>query len=123
MKDELEEILNISDITPNHLQHEKIGPGIIQAYKKLGSEKSSTDGYIIKLMGYGRSPFRDFKSYLRIVIGLNEDDVQLISKQNNSNFVIYELTTGHNPIRDISEPVYTRTDHEMTLQIEYDDIR
>ena len=31
LKDELEEILNISDITPYHLQHEKIGPRFIQA--------------------------------------------------------------------------------------------
>ena len=34
LKDELEEIINISDITPDHLQHENIGPRIIQAYKK-----------------------------------------------------------------------------------------
>ena len=36
LKDELEEILSISDITPYYLQHEKIGPRIIQAYRKLG---------------------------------------------------------------------------------------
>ena len=44
LKDEPEEILSISDITPYHLQHEKIGPRIIQAYRKLGLEKTSTDG-------------------------------------------------------------------------------
>ena len=32
-------------------------------------------------MGYGRSLFRDFESYLRIVIGLDEDCIQLISKK------------------------------------------
>ena len=94
LKDELEEIFSISDITPYHLQHEKIGPRIIQAYRKLGSEKSSTDGYIILSMGYARSPFRDFESYLGIVICLNEDDIQLILKQYNSNFVTYELDPG-----------------------------
>ena len=31
-KDELEEILIHSDITPKHLQYEKIGPRIIKAY-------------------------------------------------------------------------------------------
>ena len=31
LKDELKEILNISDITPYHLQHETVGPRIIQA--------------------------------------------------------------------------------------------
>ena len=35
LKDELEEILNISDITPQHLKHEIIGPRIIQAYNKV----------------------------------------------------------------------------------------
>ena len=35
LKDELEEIFSISDITPYHLQHEKLGPRIIEAYKKL----------------------------------------------------------------------------------------
>ena len=32
LKDELEEILSISDITPYHLQHETTGPRFIQAY-------------------------------------------------------------------------------------------
>ena len=62
LKDEVEEILNISDSTPYHLQHEIIGPRLIQAYRKLRLEKSSTDGYIILLMGYARSFFRDFES-------------------------------------------------------------
>ena len=31
LKDELEEILNVSDITPYHLRHEKIGPHKIEA--------------------------------------------------------------------------------------------
>ena len=50
LKDELEKIPNISDITPYHLQHEKIGPRIFEAYKKLRLEKSSIDGYFILLM-------------------------------------------------------------------------
>ena len=32
-------------------------------------------------MGYARSPFRDFESYVRIVVGLHEDDIQLTIKQ------------------------------------------
>ena len=76
LKDEVNEILNISDISPYHLQHEIIGPRIIEAYKKIRLEKSSTDGYIILLMGYARSPFADFESYLRIVVALNEEDIQ-----------------------------------------------
>ena len=45
-------------------------------------------------MGYARSSFRDFESYLRIVVGFDEDDIQLILKQYNSKFVTYELLPG-----------------------------
>ena len=38
LKDELEEILNFSDITPYRLQHETVGPRIIQACRNLRSE-------------------------------------------------------------------------------------
>ena len=37
-------------------------------------------------MGYARSPFRDFESYLRIVVGLDEDDIQLNLKKIQSKF-------------------------------------
>ena len=81
LKDELEEILSVSHSTQYHLQHDKVEPRNIQAYEKLRSEKSNTYGYIIQLMGYARSPIRDFESYFRIVVGLDEDDIQLILKQ------------------------------------------
>ena len=58
LKDELQEILSVSDITPSHLQHEVIRQLVIQAYKKVGSEKPSTDGYIILLIAYTGSPSR-----------------------------------------------------------------
>ena len=96
-------------------------PRIIGAYNKLRLEKSSTDDYIMLLMGYARSPFRDFESYLRIVVGLDEDDIQLLLKQYNSNFVTYELSPGIYTYEDISEAVYTTGDHEKTSQVEYDD--
>ena len=50
-------------------------PRIIEAYRKLRSDKTSTDGYIILLIGYARTAFRDFKICLRIVVGLEEDDI------------------------------------------------
>ena len=34
LKDELEEIFKISDITSYHLQHEKIGTRVVEAYNK-----------------------------------------------------------------------------------------
>ena len=74
------------------------------------------------LMGYARPPFRDFESFLTNVIGLDEDDIHLLSKQSNANFVTYELLPCIYTNKDISEAVYTMGDHESTLQIEYDDI-
>ena len=122
LNDELEEIVNISNNSHEHLQDEIIGPRIFSAYKKLETGKRRTDGYYMFLMGYARSPFRDFESYLRIVVGLDEDDIQLILKQYNSNFVTYEKLPGIYSVKDISEVVYTMGDHEGTLKIEYNDI-
>ena len=73
-------------------------------------------------MGSARSPFRDFESYRRIVVGLVESDIQLILKDYNSNFVTYKLSPGIYTIKDISEAVYTMGDQEGTLQIENNDI-
>ena len=81
LKDEVEEILNIPEITDDHLEDETLAPRIAETYWKLRLHKTSHDGYIILLMGYARSPFRDFESYLRIVVGLEENDIQLILKQ------------------------------------------
>ena len=122
LKDEVEEIPSISDFTDDHLEDETLGPGIIKTFWKLRSEKSSTDGYIIVLMGYAKSLFRDFQSYLRIVIDLDEDDIQMILIQYNEKFVTYELDPDNYTIEDLQEAVYPLGDHEGTLQIEYDDL-
>ena len=73
------------------------------------------------LKDYARSPFREFESYVRIVVRLDEEDIQLISKQNTSNFVTSELSPGIHTISDISEVLYTLCDDEGTLKIEKDD--
>ena len=117
LKDEIEQILNISDITPYHLQHEKIGPRIIEAYKKLRSEKSSAVGYIIIILGYSLSPFREFEKHFTNVVGLDGDDIQLILKQYNSKFVTNGLSPAGYLTKDISDGVKKLDDHEGTLQI------
>ena len=71
-------------------------------------------------MGFARSPFRDFESYLRIVIGLEKDEIQLILKQYNEKFTTYELDPGNYTIEDLQKAVYPLGDYEGTLQIEYD---
>ena len=122
LKDEVEEILNISEITNDHLEYETLAPRIAETYRKLRYHKTSHDGYIIILMGYARSPFRDFESYLRIVVGLEENNIQLILKQYNEKFITYELDPGSYTIEDLKKAVYPLRDHEGTLQIEYDDL-
>ena len=122
LKDELEEILNISHITDRHLDDEVLGPRIIDEFVKLSNEKKSRDGYMLLLLDYGRSLFRDFESYLRIVAGLDEDDIQLILKEYNSNFITNELTPGIYTIQDISDAIQTFNRPQEHIQIEYDDI-
>ena len=122
LKDELEEIPNISDIIPYHPEHEIIGPRIIEAYQKIHSEKVSPDDYIILLLGYARYLFREFESFLRIVVGLDEDDIQLILKQYNASFVTNELDPGIYTTGDLQKAVYPLGDHEGTLQIGNDDL-
>ena len=74
-------------------------------------------------MGYARSLYRDFESYLRIVLALDEDCIQLSLKQLFSNFVFYDLSQGIYTIKDISEAVYTLRDYQGTLKKEFDDCR
>ena len=122
LKDEVEEILNIPEITDDHLEDKTIAPLIIETYLKLAREKANTDGYTILLMSYATSPFRDFESYLRISFDLEEDNIQLILKQYNEKFITYELDPGNYTIEDLKKAVYPLGDHEGTLQIEYDDL-
>ena len=122
LKDELEEILNISHITNEHLDDELLGPRIIDEFIKVSTEKKNTDGNMIFLLGYARSLFRDFESYLRIVVALAEEDIQLILKEYNSHFITYELTPGIYSIHDISDTIHTFSGHMEIIQIEYNDI-
>ena len=55
-------------------------------------EKSSNDGYIKLLMGCARSSIQDLENFLRIVIGLDEDDIQLIS----GHYIPYFFTSERN---------------------------
>ena len=74
------------------------------------------------LSGCARSPFRDFECYLRIFVGLDKDDIQLISEEYNSNFITFELPSDFYSIKDFSNVVHNVGDHEGTLQIKNDDI-
>ena len=122
LKDEVEEILNIPEITDDHLEDDTLAPRIIETYRKLRLDKSSHDGYNILLTGYINSSFRDFESYLRIFVGLEDENIRLILKQYNEKFVTYELDPGNYSVEDLQKAVYPFGDHENTLQIEYDEL-
>ena len=53
---------------------------------------------------------------------MDEDVIQLIFEQYNSYFITYETPPGVHTNKDFSEAVYTKVDHEGTVQIEHDDI-
>ena len=122
LQDEVAEILNIPSITDDHLEDKATADRIAETYWKLRSDKATHDGYIILLTGYARSLFRDFESYLRIAVGLEEDNIRLILKQYNEKFITYELDPGNYNIEDIHQAVYSLDDHKGNLQIEYDEI-
>ena len=70
-------------------------------------------------MGFARSPFRDLESYLRIVVGSDENYIQIILKQYKSNFINFEIPPAVYSLKVISEAVYTKSNNEGTLQIKY----
>ena len=49
IKDELEEILGLSDASPKHLQHNILGPRIIETNQKISSEERQTNACIMLL--------------------------------------------------------------------------
>ena len=72
----------------------------IEANKELMIEKSQTDGYYLLLLGYTQSPFRVFE---RTSTDLDEEDIQLIIKQNNLKFITYKLNPGTYTFKDLFE--------------------
>ena len=86
LKNELEENLSFLNISYERVQDEKIGPRKFSEHKNQETERRHTDGYYM-LMSYARPLFRSIQSYLRIVVGLDENDIQLILKQ-----YIFELS-------------------------------
>ena len=122
LKDEIEEILGIQHITREHLLDDETASRIIDEYHKLSQEKKNSVGYTILLLNYSRSQFRDFESYLRIRVGLDEENINLILKEYNLHFITSELSPGIYTIKDISDVVQTFSGHSDIIEIGYDDI-
>ena len=122
LNDELEEILGTPNNTREHLLDDETASQIIDEYHKLSHEKKNSDGYTILLLNYSRSQFRDFEKYLRIRVGLDEKNIQLILKEYVSHCITYELSPGIYTIKDISDVAQTFSGHSDIIEIEYNDI-
>ena len=68
-------------------------------------------------MGYARSPFRDFESYPKIVVGLDEEEMQWISKHHTAISGTFEIVPSIYSIKNFSEAVSTMGHHKGTLKI------
>ena len=113
LKDNVAELLGLSDISAEVLQNEILGTEVIETYRKLSIEKSRTDGYHILLLRYVHSLFRNFESYLRILTGLNENDIQL---KYNSNFITCKISPGVYAFLDISEVLSSDFQNEFEIR-------
>ena len=68
-----------------------IGPRVFKVSRKKISEKLSTDGYFIILIGYAQFSNRDSEKCLRSVVSLDEVDNQLLLIQCNSKVFTDEI--------------------------------
>ena len=116
LKDKIAELLDLSHITDQDSQHKTTGPDIIQAYRELSIEERQTDRYYFLLLNYTQSPFREFETYLGILTGLKEDDIQLILKQYNSKVITYEISPGIYTFKDISKDLSRGFEKEFEIR-------
>ena len=116
MKDKVAEVLGLSNVSTEDLEHKIYGPIIIKTYRKLITEKSQTDGYYIILFSYMHSSFRDFESYLNISSPLEENDIQLILKQYISKFTTYKIPPGLYTFKALSEVLSRGFKNEFELR-------
>ena len=62
LKDKIAEVLGLSDISSEDLEHKILGPDFMKFYKNFSIEKTRTDGYRLLSKRYLQSLFRDFDS-------------------------------------------------------------
>ena len=127
VRDEIEEDLDIEDITDSDLQGDIIGPIIIEEYVEQVTKRMKDGQYMKILAGYTSSVFQDFESYLRTEVDLVEDDIKLVLDEYNSSFVTYEVQPGIYTFKDISEALSKILQPEYegyhnAIDIEFNDI-
>ena len=77
VRDEIEDDLDIEDITAADLQDDIIAPIIIEEYKKQVTKIMKNEQYMNIVAGYVSSVFQDFESYLRTEVDLIENDIKI----------------------------------------------
>ena len=102
LKNKAAEVFGFSDITREELKHETFGLKIIETFIKFSTEKSQTDEYFLIFSDYVCSFFRDFESYLGSIVGLDEDDIQIVLKQYTSKIITYKIPPGAYTFEDLS---------------------
>ena len=103
VKDKVAEVLGLSDISTEVLEHEIYGQKINKTNRKLSTEESQTDGFYIYLSNYIHLSFRGFERYLRFSSPLDENDIPLILKRYNSQFIEYKIPPCASTFEDLSE--------------------
>ena len=106
--------MDFSVITATDLQHEIIGPIIIEEYKEQVTKRMKDEQYMLILAIYIDSIFQNFESFLRLEVGPVEDDFRLVLEEYTSSFSTYEIDPGIYTSKDISEVLLE------ILQSEYD---
>ena len=106
VRDEIEKNWEISDITAIDLQDEIMAPIFLKSIENNLQKKMKDDGYMKFLAGYIRSIFQDFESYHRTEVDLVEDDIRLVSDENNSSSTFYDLQPGVYTFEKVSEALF-----------------
>ena len=127
VRDEIEKVLGIEDITAEDLQDDIIGPIIFGENKKQVTKRMNDEQYMNILAIYTSSVFQDFESFLRTQIDLIEDDIKLILDEYISSFITCELDPGIYTFKDISEALFSILQSDCpgdckVIVIENDDI-
>ena len=78
--------------------------------------KIQTDGFYILIIGYTHSPFRDIESLMKLLVCLDEEDIQLVSKQYNSYFTRYEISPGIYSIKNVSDVLSLGFENELEIR-------
>ena len=90
VKDEIENVRVVSDFSDEALQNGTTGPLVSKEYQEIFEH----DGYGISEGGFIQKKFQGIKIYHRNKAELAEDDIELILKQNELNFLRYETHLG-----------------------------